>query len=473
MPTNITPTDFIPLLRKIEAFQDLPDADLQWIVDHSEYVEIDTGESFFEVDTPVDDMLILLTGSYRFFFPQGNGEERDMGIIEGPLITGLLPFSRMTKAKARAVALAPIQVLQLHKDHFVEMVNVSYQMVQNLVATMSNRIRDFEHNRVQTEKLMSLGKLSAGLAHELNNPASAIVRSVEELYTKIHSSPKEFKEVITMKITPEETDTVNAIIFPKIQSLGNFEDLTLLEQEARKDDLIDWLEDHDIDQAEDLADTFVEFDLLEDDLDEMADLLQTEALQPVLNWVVRVLAMEKITSEIKEASTRIADLVSSIKSYTHMDQSSSMEAVDIHLGIKSTIMMLKHKIKAKQISLDKSLDHNLPSVEIFPGELNQVWTNIIDNAIDAMPSKGGALKIKTQRYHDQVQVDITDNGHGIPEKVIDQIFDPFFTTKGVGEGTGLGLEVTRRIIDRHKGKITVKSVPGNTTFSICLPLRRS
>ncbi|MEL7148668.1 MAG: ATP-binding protein, partial [Bacteroidota bacterium] len=431
------------------------------------------GESFFEVDTPVDYMLILLTGSYRFFFPQSNGEERDMGIIEGPLITGLLPFSRMTKAKARAVALAPIQLLQLHKSHFTEMVNVSYQMVQNLVAAMSNRIRDFEHNRVQTEKLMSLGKLSAGLAHELNNPASAIVRSVEELYSRLHSSPEDFKEVITMKITPDETDTINGIIFPKIQSLGNFEDLTLLEQEARKDDLIDWLEDHDVDQAEDLADTFVEFDLTEDDLDEIADVLNEEALQPVLNWVARVFAMEKITSEIKEASTRIADLVSSIKSYTHMDKSSSIEAVDIHLGIKSTIMMLKHKIKSKQIRVDKILEKDLPLVEVFPGELNQVWTNIIDNAIDAMPAKEGELKIKTQLYHDQVQVEITDNGHGIPQDMIDKIFDPFFTTKGVGEGTGLGLEVTRRIIDRHRGKITVESQPGQTTFSICLPIHHS
>lgn len=472
MSATFAPTDFISILQKIEPLQGLPDSDLQWIVDHSEYLEFAAGDQLFDVGSPVNHMQLMLSGSYRLYLPQG-GEERDMGIFEAPSITGLLPFSRMTTARARGVALAPVQALQLHKDHFIEMVNVSYPMVQQLVGAMSNRIREFTHNRVQSEKLMSLGKLSAGLAHELNNPASAIVRSVEELYSRLHSSPEQFKEVITMQITPEETDGINEIIFPKIKCLGNFEDLTLIEQEARKDDLIDWLEDHDIDQAEDLADTLVEFDVTEEDLDSIADLLKPEALQPVLNWATRVLGTEKIVSEIKEASIRIADLVSSIKSYTHMDQAATIESVDIHQGIKSTIMMLKHKLKSKQISLDKELDFDLPPVvDIYPGELNQVWTNIIDNAIDAMP-KGGVLKIKTARHHDQARVEIIDNGEGIPEEVIDQIFDPFFTTKKVGEGTGLGLEVTRRIIDRHKGQIDVASKPGRTVFTICIPIKQA
>ncbi len=465
------PADLLPQLAEHPTFQGLPSEVIQWVADKSEYVHYEAGDELFQPNTPVNHMSILLTGAYKVVMAQG-GELRELGTWDAPMITGLLPFSRMKEAKAAGLALPEIHGLQLHKDHFVEMVNVSYELVQRLVGHLSDRIRDFEQNRLQQEKLMSLGKLSAGLAHELNNPASAIVRSVEELYTQVHSSPEEFKEVITMKITPEETDEVNEIIFPKVQKLGQFEDLSLLEQESRKDDLIDWLEDHEVDQAEDLADTFVEFCFGEDDLDDIADVLKPEALGPVLRWAKRVLTMEKIVAEIRESSERIAGLVSSVKAYTHMDQAASIEARPIHEGVKSTMMMLKHKIKAKQIQIDKDIDFDAPPVEIRAGEMNQVWTNILDNAIDAM-EVGGKLHVRTYRKHHNVLVDITDNGPGIPEDVIGRIFDPFFTTKGVGEGTGLGLEVSRRIVEKHKGVIEVSSAPGKTTFTVCLPITQS
>ena len=468
MSTQVTTFDLLEELAAYEMFAGLPDDALQWIVDKGEYVNYQVDEELFVPNTPADYMLIVLKGEYKVKLPQGGGM-RDLGTWEAPHVTGLLPFSRMKETKALGIALTEVHGLRLHKDHFIDMVTVSYEMVQRLVGALSDRIRNFEQSRLQSEKLMSLGKLSAGLAHELNNPASAIVRSVEELYAQIHYSPDDFKEVITMKITPEQTDEINAIIFPKIEELGKYEDLSLLEQESRKDDLIDWLEDHDIDQAEDLADTYVEFNVTEDTLDDIADILEEAALGPVLRWAKRVLSMEKIVAEIKESSGRIAGLVSSVKAYTHMDQSNAMEIRPIHEGIKSTIMMLKHKLKQKGITLEKDLDWDAPPVEIHPGEMNQVWTNIIDNAIDAMPAKGGRLHIRTYRKHSNVLVDITDNGSGIPEDVISKIYDPFFTTKGVGEGTGLGLEVTRRIIEKHKGAIEVSSQPGKTTFTVCLP----
>ncbi len=461
--------DLAQQLAQIETLNGLSASDLQWLVDKSEYVSYAEGEEMFIPGTEAEYMFLILTGAYKIQMPQA-GEFRDLGVEDAPSITGLLPFSRMKKIKAHGTVIAHLTGLRLHKEHFIEMVNFSYPLVQSLVGAMSNRIRDFTQNRLQSEKLMSLGKLSAGLAHELNNPASAIIRSVEELYSRLHNSPEDFKEVITMKITPEETDQINAIIFPKIAQLGHFEDLSLMEQESRKDDLIDWLEDHEVQQAEDLADTFVEFAISEEELDQMADILTPEALSPVLRWAQRVFSTEKIVVEIREAAGRIAELVSSVKSYTHMDQSSSIEARNIHEGIKSTLMMLKHKLKQKQITLDKDLDLDLPMVEIFPGEINQVWTNIIDNAIDAMP-QNGRLHFKTFRRHDNVIVEITDSGHGIPEEVINHIFDPFYTTKGVGEGTGLGLEVSYRIIEKHRGTIDVSSEPGRTTFSVCLPIK--
>ncbi|PTM13916.1 MAG: histidine kinase [Bacteroidetes bacterium] len=463
--------DLIGLLKQIDSLQGLPESAYQWLIDKSEFVSYETGEEVFYVGMPVDHMQILVSGAFRVKIKHGDNF-RDLGIMEAPAITGLLPFSRMKETRGIGTALEPIRVLQLHRDCFTEMVNVSYPMVQGLVGAMSNRIRDFTQTQFQNEKLMSLGKLSAGLAHELNNPASAIVRSVEELYAQVHHTPEQFKEVITMKITPAQTDAVNAVIFKKLTQLGRFDNLSLLEQESRKDDLIDWLEDHGIDEAENLADTFAEFDFTENDLEEIASHLVAESLGAVLRWTQRVLSMEKIVSEIKEASARIAGLVASIKSYTHMDQATNAQTMDLHEGLKSTILMLKHKIKSKQITLEKELATDLPPVEIFPGELNQVWTNIIDNAIDALPASGGRLHLCTHRVHDTVITEITDNGHGIPEEVITQIFDPFYTTKGVGEGTGLGLEVSRRIIEKHHGAIEVTSVPGKTTFSICLPLKQ-
>ncbi|PSR11325.1 MAG: histidine kinase, partial [Bacteroidetes bacterium] len=278
--------DLIGLLKQIDSLQGLPESAYQWLIDKSEFVSYETGEEVFYVGMPVDHMQILVSGAFRVKIKHGDNF-RDLGIMEAPAITGLLPFSRMKETRGIGTALEPIRVLQLHRDCFTEMVNVSYPMVQGLVGAMSNRIRDFTQTQFQNEKLMSLGKLSAGLAHELNNPASAIVRSVEELYAQVHHTPEQFKEVITMKITPAQTDAVNAVIFKKLTQLGRFDNLSLLEQESRKDDLIDWLEDHGIDEAENLADTFAEFDFTENDLEEIASHLVAESLGAVLRWTQR------------------------------------------------------------------------------------------------------------------------------------------------------------------------------------------
>lgn len=456
-------------LQNVETFQGLPDEALEWLVHHADYKRYEVGEHLFRPNQAVNHMMIILGGEYVVRFPQA-GELRELGTFQAGYITGLLPFSRMKESRAFGMALEPTLTLELHRDHFTEMVKVSYDMVQRLVAVMSTRIRDFTQLRLQSEKLMSLGKLSAGLAHELNNPASAIVRSVEELYNRIHTTPEKFKGIMTMRVTPEETDRVNEILFSKLSNLGDFEDLSLLEQEEKKDELTDWLEDEGLEDGEELAHTFAEFDFSVDDLEQVREIVADKDLAAIMWWLESTLSLEKLVQEIQEASGRIADLIASIKTYTHRDQAATPQQVKLHEGIKSTITMLKHKIKKKQIQLEKSLDLELPLVEIFPGEMNQVWTNLIDNAIDAM-DQGGTLRIRTYRRRDKVLVDIEDTGAGIPEDIQRQIFDPFFTTKGVGEGTGLGLEVTRRIVEKHHGTIEFESEPGKTTFTVCLPIQ--
>ena len=453
-------------LQSFELLQGIDASALEWLIEHSEYKLYEKGEVFIKPNTPADYMLIVLQGRFVVHMNR-NGKNRELGVWGTGNITGVLPFSRMKIAMAEGTTLEDTYALELHRDHFIEMVNVSYELTQALVSVMTNRVRDFTSIRYQNEKLMALGKLSAGLAHELNNPASAMVRNAEELYKKVHSSPEKFKSVITMRITPEQTDQINAILFHKIENAEDV-DLSLLEREEKVDDIVDWLEDHDVDDGEDIAETFVDFNIGVDDLEKVADILDGIELMPIMKWFESTLSLDRLVSEIKEASERISGLVRSIKDYSHMDKGVSREPVDLHHGIKSTVIMLKHKFKKKNIQLHKELQADLPKVMGFAGELNQVWTNIIVNALDAMDHEG-TLKIRTYTEREYVRVDITDNGPGIPEDIQTRIFEPFFTTKAMGEGTGMGLDIVKKIIDRHDGVIELESVPGNTTFTLCFP----
>ena len=466
MQTLEKPADLIDRIRRFEPFEGVGNQTIQWVIDHSDYHLYEEGEAVFVPDMPVDHMSIMVDGAYVLQLPQ-KGELRDMGVWETGYVFGVLPFSRMTHSRARGTALRDSRVLMLHRDCFTDLVVCSYRLVQNLVALMSTRIREFSQLQYQNEKLLSLGKLSAGLAHELNNPASAMVRSAKELRERIHNTPEKFKAVITMRITPEQTDRVNAIIFPRIEC-GTKGDMGLLERTNALDALMDWLDDEGVAEYEEIAETFVDYGVTTDDLSEIKTIVKPQKLDPILNWMEQVLTNEALVNEIEDSADRIAQLIGSIKSYSHMDQSADRRPLDIHEGIISTVVMLKHKFKQKQIELDKRFGTDLPKITAVPGEMNQIWTNIIDNAVDAM-DQGGKLTITTAPQRDMVCVTIQDNGSGIPQDVVERIFDPFFTTKEIGKGTGMGLDIVRKIINRHKGTINVSSEPGNTQFKICLP----
>lgn len=462
----IEKSTFHDILIDFPLFQDLKPVVIDWFLDNSEYVEVQEGHRIFESDTPADYLLFMIEGKMIFKRNQ-NGSIRKVWTWEAGETAGLLPFSRMKEFNGFAVALQNSKILKLHKEHFTAMVNISYELTQRLVAKMTDRVRSYTAERTQDEKLMALGKLSAGLAHELNNPASAIVRSADELYNRTHVTAEKFKKVITMRITVEETDAVNAILFSKIEHMAEV-DLSLLEREEQLDDLLDWLEDHEVGNADDTAETFIEFGITTKDLDKIAEIITPEALSPVFNWIENVLANERLIAEIRESADRIADLVRSVKTYSHMDRGRDMELTNIHDGIRSTLMMLKHKLKSKNIQLEKDFGQDVPSLKAYVSELNQVWTNIIVNAIDAM-DKDGKLTIKTYEERGNVCVRIIDTGKGIPEDIITRIFEPFFTTKKMDEGTGMGLDIVKKILTRHKADISVSSEPGNTVFSICFP----
>ena len=464
MPIVPKPANLLQQLQSFETFSNIdPDA-LQWMIDVSDYHHYEKGDHLFRANQAVDHMQIIVDGKYVVRFNR-NGQSQEMGVFETGYVSGVLPFSRMTETKADGVALQSCYLLELHRKHFTEMVNRSYELTQVLVGRMSDRVRDFTSARFQNEKLMALGKLSAGLAHELNNPASAMVRNAQELYQKVHSTPDKFKAVITMNITPEQTDKINSVLFAKIEEAPSLS-LSLMEREEYHDDMLDWLEDHDIEGAEDIAETFADFGMTVDELDEFEAIVGEEPLVAILWWLESTLSLERLVAEINEASSRISGLVRSIKDYSHMDRGVVFEAVDVHDGIKSTLTMLKHQLKGKQIELVEDFCKTAPAIHGLAGELNQIWTNLIVNAVDAM-EPGGRLTVRTYPDREYVCVEIEDNGSGIPEEDQTRIFEPFFTTKPMGEGTGMGLDIVKKIVDRHKGKITLKSQPGRTVFNLC------
>ena len=450
-------------------FTDLPEHALAWLGQNSAFVCIGEGEMVFQEDQVIEHMDIVLKGSY-LIRRKKDGRSKDLGVWKAPYVMGVLPFSRMKSTSAEGLALEDIEMLRVHRDNFIEMVNVSYELVQSLVGIMTDRVRDFQNMRLMDEKLMALGKMSAGLAHELNNPASAMVRSSRELHKHLSQTPEKFKRVITMRVQPEDVDVVNQVLFDRIHHRDDTSDLSLLEREARTDDLEDWFTDHGVDNL-DMIDIFLDWDWTTEHLDRVAAVLPSEALGPVLGWIETNLTTESLVDEIQTSSGRIAELVSSIKAYSHMDSDPSMEFTDIHRGIKSTVTMLKFKFKQKNVKLTKDLTDNLPNIKALEGELNQVWTNLLTNALDAAPDDGtGRVTIRTRLDSHHLYVDFEDNGPGVPEDIQSRIFEPFFTTKGIGEGTGMGLDIARRSLSRHDGTIELDSRPGRTVFTVCFPL---
>ncbi|MTB52233.1 ATP-binding protein [Lewinella sp. W8] len=461
--------DLFTQLREMELFQPVEDDALRWMLDKSRYVRYPKDSYVFQHGDEVNHMQVMLRGSY-LIRREKDGRKRELGVWEGPFVFGILPFSRMTHAGAAGLALEDNYVLELHRDCFVEMVNTSYKLTQVLVSVMTNRVRDFQQIQLMDEKLMALGKMSAGLAHELNNPASAMVRSSQELHRHLQQTPERFKEVITMRVDPDDVDAVNKILFNRIAEAPDPEDLSLMQREEMNDDLLDWFDDRGIERGDDIVDTLVDFSFTPEHLDDIAAVLPEAAVAPVLRWIETNLTTERLVAEIQTASGRISELVSSIKTYSHMDSDPSMEFVDVHTGLKSTLTMLKFKFKKKNITLEKEVDKDLPHIKALEGELNQVWTNLIANAIDALPDKGGKIILRTYQQRDNLCVEIEDNGSGIPEDIQRKVFDPFFTTKGIGEGTGMGLDIVRRVLNRHGGTIGLESEPGKTCFRVCFPL---
>jgi len=312
---------------------------------------------------------------------------------------------------------------------------------------------------------VSLGKLSAGLAHELNNPAAAIERSASLLEDQLEESERASRVLGASRLTDAQLAAVDAIRLACAATLTRGV-RSPLEQAEREEAIADWLAAHalNVTLAETLADTAVSFEAL----DAIAAAVDGSALDAVLRWAAAGCAVRSLASEIQDAAMRVSGLVTAIKGFTHMDQSSMAAPVDLAQGLGNTIAVLRSKARKKSASIALDMPPDLPRVHGFAGELNQVWANLIDNALDAIPD-GGRVDVSARVAVRDVIVRIVDNGTGIPAEIRDRIFDPFFTTKAVGAGTGLGLDIVRRLVRHNSGEIMVESQPGRTEFRVVLP----
>ena len=468
---NPTKTEREPLkdaLRKIPIFADLSDEQLAWFASNSEDLHLASGEILIRDGDPADSLFVILEGEMR--------GRRETGVPDAPMfiakagqVTGMLPFSRLTVFHIVSRAFGPTRVARLHKDRFPEMMQRIPELTPRLVSVLADRIREISRVDQQRDKLTALGKLSAGLAHEMNNPASAASRAAEGLRRCTEDLRKANARLDKASLSPEQRAVIAQIEDCLIESMASSPTLDSLVQSDREDEMITWLERIGVSQGSRFASGLVEANVDENDLRRLTEKFDRAVLPDVLTRVVSALSAERLTREIEASTGRISELVRAIKEYTYMDQLPEQE-IDIHQGLDSTLTMLKFRLK-KGVTVIRDYDKTVPRLFAHGSELNQVWTNLIDNAIDAMGGKG-ELRIRTAQELDMVLVEIIDNGPGIPEAVQPHIFDPFFTTKGVGEGTGLGLDTAYRIVRNHHGEITVESRPGKTCFQIRLPLQQ-
>jgi signal transduction histidine kinase len=421
----------------------------------------------FERGHEADSMWLVVSGMIQGY--EEIGGHWVIVATTGPgQVTGMLPFSRMTHYPRHTVATEPSVVLRLPKSDFKEMLDVSPEMGQRLVAVMSDRVRGDVRLEQQNEKMMALGRLSAGLAHELNNPASAVRRAASILAEQRKRLPPLVTALVRHQVCDAGLDKLERLRAAAVERGGDHV-LSELDRSEREDELADWLEAHGVPESWEVAGTFVESGVAVEDLVDLVPDVSEEALGAALAWVGAGLASDRMVWEIASASERIAELVASIKTYSHMDRSPEHKITDVRVGLDSTLTMLGHKIRKKGLSLERDYADDVPLIPANAGELNQVWTNIIDNAIDAL-EEGGRLRLRARRNDLWVEVEIADDGPGIPEETRGRIFEPFFTTKEVGVGTGLGLGIAQRIVKSHQGHIAVQSEPGHTVFSVRLPV---
>jgi len=458
-------TDLVDRLATHKTLGAAPREELAWLAGHGVLRRLDDGDLMVAAGAPVDGLFILLTGHVDIFVDRGAGRHKVMDWRAGD-VTGVLPYSRLVKSPGDSVAQEPTEILVVHRDHLPALIRDCHQVTSILVHTMLDRARVFTSSSLHDEKMVSLGKLSAGLAHELNNPVSAIERSAALLMERLADAELATRTLGASRLSDAQLSAIDRVQASCLatRALGV---LSPIQQADRENAIGDWLADHGL--SETLAGPLAETAVTLDALNQIAEAVHGSALDAVLRWAASGCSVRAIASEIQDAATRISGLVLAIKGFTHMDQATVAEPVDLASSLGNTVTVLRSKARARSVAVDVQVEPGLPRARGFVGELNQVWANLIDNALDAVP-EGGRVEVTASRERQRVVVRVVDNGAGIPAEVRAHLFEPFFTTKPVGKGTGLGLDIVRRLVSHNDGDIDLESEPGRTEFRVSLPI---
>jgi signal transduction histidine kinase len=441
-----------------------PREELARLAAHGALMAFDRGALFPQHPGILAGLTILFSGRFAIYVDHGAGRHKVMEWTGGD-VTGLLPYSRMTKPVGDVFVDEPGEAFHVHRGYFQEMIRECPTVTTLLVHIMVDRARSFRSSELQDEKMLSLGRLSAGLAHELNNPASAAARSAKLLVEGLGEAEEAARALGAARLS----DAQLAVIDRARHACANATPSALdpIERADREEAIADWLVKHggDAGAAGALTDTSVTID----GLDGMAATLDAGTLNVALRWVAAGCTTRVLASEIERAAVRIHKLVGAMKRSSYMDRAQVAEPVDLVESLNDSVTLLLHKARKKSVGVDLDIEAGLPPARAIGGDLNQVWTNLIDNAIDAV-SDGGHVRISANRQLDFIIVRIVDDGHGVPADMRERIFDPFVTTKPVGQGTGLGLDIARQLIRRNSGDIEFESQPGRTEFRVTLPV---
>jgi signal transduction histidine kinase len=468
-PGRLTPAE----LRTLFLFEKLTDEQLEWIAAHGCTLRARAGTYVLREGEPAEKFFVLLTGTVALSRKVGQDDVETVrteqrGVYMGATQAYLRDDGVPRNYQASMRALDDSEFLVLEAADFGWMMREWFPMAIHLLEGLTLGMRSSQAVIGERQRLAALGALSAGLMHELNNPAAAASRATGALRQRVAGMRHKLGMLAAGKVPPVQLDALVELQEEVIEKAAKAPALTAMQAADLEDELGDWMEGKNITGSWDLAPVFAQAGLDVECLEGIEQKVDTGLLDQAVHWLGYALETEQLMSDIEDATSRVSNLVSAAKQYSQMDRAAH-QWIDVHSGLDSTLVMLNHKI-GKGVKVVKEYDRSLPQVPAHPAELNQVWTNLIDNAVQAMDGVG-TLTVRTYREDDHLVVSVGDTGPGVPEELRKRVFEPFFTTKPVGQGTGLGLDISYRIVvNGHGGDITLTSQPGDTQFRVRLPM---
>ncbi len=455
-------------LRATELLRTCTDAELDELVAGSSEVRLSTGELLFSEADRVDAVWLLLDGELTVTKTLGGTE-----VVSDQLSRGafLGEISLLTGAPAgfRAHAENGARLLRMPGETFLRLIRGCPTVMEAVLRAMAGRVQKVAMFLHERERMVGLGTLAAGLAHELKNPAVAASRALAHLGEQLTQLGPLGLRLAMHPWTAEDAALLERLDSATCCVRPDSNTLDVLDRSEREEAVGAWLERFGLERPWEFAPLLVDRGLGPAELERLARGRDVAVVADALAWTERIVAVRQLLDEAAQSTARIAELAHAVKAYSHTD-TATLREVDLHESIDTSVTILGHKLKQSGARLQREYHRSLPKIRSYGTELSQVWTNLLDNAADAVAPSGGTVVIRTALLRDGVSVEITDSGPGIPADMRARIFDPFFTTKEAGKGTGLGLEIVKRIVHRHRGEVSVESAPGRTTFAVRLPL---